>query len=288
MHFSPPPHKSCEMAEELGFVRIADIAGQIACEREFSAFRRLELRLFEELAAVEQSAPSQLAGAALVPGAVLQNWCADQAFDALIELSHSLDEMHKEPGSTPCDGVIELFRLIYHACRHYHMETAAHLSMSLIDLFSRARDDRTPPDPMLLRISRSFSADLEILLDTAGSGGTPDMALIERLFEEAANVTFTANGTISVVHQRTNSAWPAEMIPESANPESLKTAAAAMNQGLQFWSRPRRSRSPRRQRCCRRHRCRGTASPSASRSLWGTCCRSWVRRWGTGAAGSPG
>ncbi len=223
-----------EMAEELGFVRIADIAGQIACEREFSAFRRLELRLFEELAAVEQSAPSQLAGAALVPGAVLQNWCADQAFDALIELSHSLDEMHKEPGSTPCDGVIELFRLIYHACRHYHMETAAHLSMSLIDLFSRARDDRTPPDPMLLRISRSFSADLEILLDTAGSGGTPDMALIERLFEEAANVTFTANGTISssIIESRLG-------LPKSfrkvLTPESLKTAAAAMNQGLQFY-----------------------------------------------------
>ena len=121
------------------------------------AFRRLELRLYEELVSVEQAMPAQLADMSFVPAAVLQNWCADQAFDTLVEVGNVLEEIHKR-GSTPaeCESVTELLRLIYYACRHYALETAAHLSMSLIDLFARARDDGSLPDPILLRIAASF------------------------------------------------------------------------------------------------------------------------------------
>ena len=222
-------------AETLEFVRISDIAEHTARERDFAAFRRLELRLYEEFSRVAQAIPSGLQGSKFVPAAVMQNWCADHAFDTLIELGQALDEIRKHGGSAShCDGVIELLRLIYHACRHYGMETAAHLSMSLIDLFARARDDETPPDPMLLRIARSFSADLELLVDTVGSGGTPDMALIERLFEEAATVAFSASGTLSSTVIESRLGLP-KSFRKVLTPESLKAAVAAMNQGQRFY-----------------------------------------------------
>ena len=223
------------MATSLEFVRIADIAEQMAKERQFAAFRRLELRLYEELVSVEQAMRPHLGEMDFDPSAVLQNWCADQAYDTLIELDNTLEEMHKHGGNPGhCEDTAGFLRLIYYACRHYSLETAAHLSMSLIDLYARARDEGTPPDPLLLRITGSFLSDLEMLFDTVGSGGTPDMAEIEKLFEEAANVTFTASGTpaCSVIETRLG-------LPKSfrkvLTPESLKTATAALEQGQQFY-----------------------------------------------------
>ena len=60
------------------------------------------------------------------------------------------------------------------------------------------------------------------------------MAEIEKLFEEAANVTFTASGTpaCSVIETRLG-------LPKSfrkvLTPESLKTAMAALEQGQRFY-----------------------------------------------------
>ncbi len=223
------------LAASLELVRIADIAERMAKERQFTPFRRLELRLYEELVSVEQAMPSQLQGSGFVPAAVLQNWSADQAFDTLVDLGCTIEEMRKHVSTAAqCEDVTELLRLIYYACRHYAIETAAHLSMSLIDLFARAREDGVPPDPMLLRIASSFIRDLELLFDTVGSGGTPDVAAIEQLFEEAANVTFTASGTArsSVIETRLG-------LPKSfrkvLTPESLKAAVAALDRGKRFY-----------------------------------------------------
>ncbi len=223
------------MATSLEFVRIADIAEQMAKERQFAAFRRLELRLYEELVSVEVELRPHLPEMDFKPAAVLENWCADQAYDTLIDLGHTLERMRKH-GGTPeqCEDTADLLRLIYYACRHYDLETAAHLSMSLIDLFARARDDGTCPDPMLLRIASSFIADLELLFDTVGTGGTPDMAEIEKLFEEAANVTFTASGTPSSSVIETRLGLP-KSFRKVLTPESLKTAMAALEQGQRFY-----------------------------------------------------
>jgi two-component system chemotaxis sensor kinase CheA len=223
------------MATSLEFVRIADIAEQMAKERQFAAFRRLELRLYEELVSVEQAMRPNLGEMDFDPAAVLQNWCADQAYDTLIELDNTLEEMHKHGGNPGhCEDTAGFLRLIYYACRHYSLETAAHLSMSLIDLYARARDEGTPPDPLLLRITGSFLSDLEMLFDTVGSGGTPDMAEIEKLFEQAANVTFAASGTPSCSVIETRLGLP-KSFRKVLTPESLKTATAALEQGQRFY-----------------------------------------------------
>ena len=73
------------MATSLEFVRIADIAEQMAKERQFAAFRRLELRLYEELVSVEVELRPHLQEMDFKPAAILENWCADQAYDTLIE-----------------------------------------------------------------------------------------------------------------------------------------------------------------------------------------------------------
>ncbi len=222
-------------AAALEFVRIVDITKEMADERQFTPFRRLELRLYEELVSVEQAMRPHLPKMDFEPAAVLQNWCADQAYDTLIELDHTLEEMRKhgaKPGQSK--GIAELLRLIYYACRHYTLETASHLSMSLIDLFARARDEGTLPDPMLVRITKSFVTDLELLFDTVGSGGIPDMAEIEKLFEEAANVTFSASGTPSSTVMETRLGLP-KSFRKVLTPESLQAAMAALDGGQRFY-----------------------------------------------------
>ncbi len=222
-------------AAALEFVRIADIAEKMVEERQFTAFRRLELRLYEELVSVEQAMRPNLPKMDFEPAAVLQNWCADQAYDTLIELDHTLEEMRKHGAlAGQCEGVAELLRLVYYACRHYALETAAHLSMSLIDLFARARDEGNSPDPMLLRIAKNFITDLELLFDTVGSGGIPDMAEIEKLFEEAANVTFSANATPSSSVIETRLGLP-KSFRKVLTPESLQCAMAALDRGQRFY-----------------------------------------------------
>ena len=223
------------MAASFELHHIAGIAERLAGERNPAAFRRLELTLFEELSALQQAMPPDLQGTAITPAAVLENWCADQAYDTLLELNKGVDEMHKAGGATgQCEDAIQQFHLIYHACRHYRMHTAAHLCMALIDLFARAQDEGTPPDPMLLRITGLFVADLEKLFDTIDSGGTPDMAVIEQLFEEAASAAFTASGTASsqIIERRLG-------LPKSfrkvLTPESVKAAVKALDEGQRFY-----------------------------------------------------
>ena len=155
-------------------------------ERQFAAFRRLELRLYEELVSVEQAMRHNLEEMNFDPAAVLQNWCADQA------LRHSHRTRQYAGGDAQA-------RRQSRALRRYGWVFAPDLSR-LPPLFAgdgsppldvadrpvrRARDEGTPPDPLLLRITGSFLSDLEMLFDTVGSGGTPDMAEIEKLFSRS-------------------------------------------------------------------------------------------------------
>jgi len=223
------------LAEPLGLVRVVDVAGRLAAHPDAREFRKLELQFYEELASVEALTPDEVRGAKVQPAAVLRGWCADRVFESLLELGTHLDHVRKsENVCTECDRINELMRHLYHACHHYGIETAAHLTMSLVDLFARVQSGEMAPDPVLLHIARSFVASMELVFDAVGSGDAPDMGAIEKLFEEAATVTFTASGTAS------SSAIEARLgLPKSFHkvltPESCKAAQTALDDGQHFY-----------------------------------------------------
>lgn len=223
------------LAEPLGLARVSALAGQLPDYHSPQEFRQLEFQFYEELASVELAEPERTKGAPVTPITVLRSWCADQVFESLFELGKHLGQVKKNDNLVAeCKRVNELMRHLYHACHHYGIETAAHLCMSLVDLFSRVQSGEMPPDPVLLHIARSFVGSMELVFDAVGSGDAPDMGVIEKLFEAAADVTFTANGVIS------SSAVEARLgLPRSFHkvltPESVKTALAAMDAGQHFY-----------------------------------------------------
>jgi two-component system chemotaxis sensor kinase CheA len=223
------------LAEPLGFVRVLDVASQLAGETNALEFRRLELQFYEELASIELAMPEEIKGAKVQPSAVLQGWCADQVFENLLDLTNVLDRIRKNDDPVgQCSRVSQLMRQIYHACHHYGMETAAHLTMSLVDLFARVQTSGMPPDPVLLHIARSVATTMELVFDSAGSGHVPDMAAIEKLFEEAKGVTFVASGTASSSSIEARLGLP-KSFHKVLTPESVKTAVTAMDKGHRFY-----------------------------------------------------
>ncbi|TRW93120.1 hypothetical protein EKO24_013495 [Candidatus Methylobacter oryzae] len=130
--------------------------------------------------------------------------------------------------------MIELMNQVYHACLFYEMETAAHLSMSIIDLFARAEIGEQAPDALLLHIAKSFISDIEIILDVVEAGETPDMAQIEKLLHEASEATFASSGTVSAAHIEARLGLP-KAFHKVLTPESVKNALSGLEAGHRFY-----------------------------------------------------
>lgn len=223
------------LADDSGFVRLADIAGQLAASLEPQEFIAAELGLYEELALLEEAVPNAGVAGHISPIHALQSWCAERIFETLLELRNYFNHV-KEHGAVcnACSRVILLMRQVYHTCHHYRLETAAHLTMSLTDLFIRVREGEMQPDPVLLHIARSFVGDMEAIFDTVSAGTTPDMSMIERLFDEATEVAFTASGAASSGVIETRLGLP-KSFHKVLTPESCKDAAVALDAGKRFY-----------------------------------------------------
>lgn len=228
------PEKVDALLGSYGLVRVMAAAEAIAQARVFATFKAAELSFYEELAAFETSvAPDGLPEGTLMPGAMLRTWCADNVFETLQALRMGLDSGRKEKGLHWFPNFEELMRRAYHAARNYYMDTAAQLTMSLIDLFSRVRHEGGAPDAILIQMARGFVDTMELVFDALDQGDTPDTAKIERLFEEAANVNFMSSGLVTSrsIEQRLN--LPAGF-RRVLSPESVKSAQDAIDAGLAF------------------------------------------------------
>jgi len=198
------------LAEAHGFVRVMDVLDRVIADARTGIeslnahFARLEFLLYEELASVAEVMLEDRSGLSADPRTTLRAWCANHVFETLLEMRNVIERIkRREDVRLQCMRMIELMRQVYHACLFYGMETAAHLSMSIVDLFARAEITEMAPDVVLLHIAKSFIGDIEIILDVAELGETPDMAQIEKLLQEASEAAFTANGTVSSAQART-------------------------------------------------------------------------------------
>ena len=228
------------LAEGHGFVRVADVLNRVITEAQTGReplanhFTRLEFLLYEELASIVDSMQLDCAQLAMNPGAVLRSWCVDHVFETLLEMRNALERIKaKAEVATQCERVVDYMRQVYYACLFYELETAAHLSMSILDLFARAKTGEMTPDTVLLHIAKSYINDMELIFDAAGSGETPDMVKIEKLLLEASEATFTVSGTISASQIEARLGLP-KSFHKVLTPENIKDVMYAFENNHHF------------------------------------------------------
>ncbi|TCP61369.1 two-component system chemotaxis sensor kinase CheA [Rhodovulum bhavnagarense] len=222
-------------ARAAGFGGVADVATRFGIVQTQRDFRDAELDLYEQLVTLENAFGEALDGLALQPLSFLRTWCAENAYATLMETSELIDDLRaRRDIEANIARLTRLLRRINHACRHYQIETAAYLAMSLFDLFDRAPTGQIGPDTVLLHIARSFVDLLEVVFDAIDAGETPDTEGLERLFDEASRATFVITNapTAAAVEERLG-------LPDSfhrvLSPESVKAASRAMDLGQNFF-----------------------------------------------------
>lgn len=217
-----------------GFVRVAESADHLARASDATLFRDAELLLYEELGAVEAVMPEAARASGISPRDLVQSWCFDHVFDTLSALEAVIDRL-KRGTSLDADYIVlgRLMRLVYHACMKAGIETAAQLSMSLIDLFSRSHAAGVVPDAILTHIARGFIDTIELVFDALAQGERPDTASLEKLFEEASNVCFVAGGVMTATAVERRLGLPREF-HRVLSPESVRAAAEAIDADYGF------------------------------------------------------
>lgn len=226
-----------DAARPQGFIRVVEAADQIVLAQTAAAFRNAELRLYEELGAVEAVMPDAARASGISPRDLVQVWCAEHIFDTLSALEHTLDHL-RDPENDDRDEEFRSFdrlmRLVRHACAHYEIETAGQLALTLVDLFSRTHISGKAPDAILTHIARGFIDTIELVFDALHQGETPDTANLDKLFEEAANVAFVKDGLVTASAIERRLGLPKEF-HRVLSPESVRTAGDALEQGLNFY-----------------------------------------------------
>lgn len=225
-----------DIAEPTGCVRVVEAAENLGKARNHEDFRAAELKFYEELAAIEAVLPEGSVSVETLPSAVLATWCADHIFDTLSQIRDVLDNIRArgDDRSRNFRRFERLMRLSYHASRHYQMDTAAQLTMALIDLFSRVELGGAEPDGLLTHIARGFVDTMELVFDALDQGDTPDTAMIEKLFEEASNACFASSGLVTARTIEKRLGLP-KSFHRVLSPESVKVAVECIENNNNFF-----------------------------------------------------
>ena len=223
------------LAAAHGYVALGAAVDGLRHARDAASYRVAELQLYEALVAIERVLPCSASDDMVPPSRLLETWCADTVYDTLALLRDTLDALKHAEARPAMFGQFErLMRLVYHACNHYRMETAAQLSMALLDLFSRVKVENVAPDAMLLHIARGYADTLELVFDALEQGDTPDLANISQLFEEASNACFTSSGVVSARTIEKRLGLP-ESFHRVLSPDSVRAAQTAIDDRMTFY-----------------------------------------------------
>lgn len=223
------------LAAAHGYVGLGAVIDALRAARDGESYRVAELELYEALVRIERMLPNSDAIDAMLPSRLLETWCADSIYDTLVQLRETLDALkHDECPAARFGHFERLMRLVYHACNHFRMDTAAQLSMALLDLFSRVKLANVPPDAILLHIARGYVETLELVFDALEQGDTPDLADINQLFEAASNACFTSSGVVSARSIETRLNLP-ESFHRVLSPDSVRAAQTAIDERMTFY-----------------------------------------------------
>lgn len=226
-----------DLIEPHGLVRAIDSINRLAKAESVKAARIEQLTFYEELIGYEQIMPveNRVQGDLVVrPSNLVRLWATDRIFDTLNGLRDKIERDSLEAEGTEWfAGFNHLMRLVYHACNHYRMETAANLTMALVDLFGRVRQATNVADALMLHMARGFLDTIELVFDSLDQGDEPDLARVEELFEEATNITFN-QGAVSARQIERKLGLPEEF-HRVLSPESVKAAQTSLEEKQHFY-----------------------------------------------------
>lgn len=227
--------KLAEIAKIHGYVRLEDAAQALGLAETANAYKQAELDFYEQLAHIEQTIGYASENAdSISPSQLLGIWSSSQIFETLGELRRGLDPNKKTNGNDWFPMFETLMRRVHFAAIHFDVATASQLTMALLDLFSRVRLHDETPDIILLQMARGYVDTMELVFDALEQGDTPDIQRIEKMFEEATEICFVAQGVVTArsVEQRLN--LPAEF-HRVLSPESVKSAHDALEENQKFF-----------------------------------------------------
>ncbi len=223
------------LADERGLVRVADAAKRLTEVNSAKAFRSAELRLYEELAAVERVLTEEAAASSVSPSELLRHWCAEHAFDTLSAVDHALDGIKKgENVDEQYSAFARQMRLVFHACEYHKLGTAGQLAMSLIDLFGRVQTSGIGLDGILMHIARGFIDTIELVFDALEQGEIPDTQNLDILFEQASTAAFSQEGVLTATAIERRLQLPDEF-HRVLSPDSVRAASKAIEAGHHFY-----------------------------------------------------
>ena len=234
-------HDMKVLGESHGFARFIDVIDEIISlatnvpRSPASEYEQLEFKLYLELVTIAEVMDGERTHLTIDPLIILRNWCAEHIFDSLLAMRLMVDGLRQHENiEKNISHIKDLFIKIYHACWFYEKETAALLSMTLLDLYARAELHGVEPDSMLLHMTKSYINDVEIILDAAKSGDVPDMAQIEKLLKEASEAVFVSSGTLLSTQIEHSLGLPASF-HKVLTPESITMVAQARNNQHYFY-----------------------------------------------------
>ena len=228
------------LAEEQGFFHLVEIVEDFLTVLQKGdaiedTVHHFEFRLYETLVAIENILPEYNKPANFCAKTFLEKWCVDGVFESLISIIQLLEHIKNELDiNKNCLRITELLREVHYACQHYKLDTAAHLCTSLSDLFARVLNDIMKPDAVMLHIAKSFITDMELIFESVTSGSSPDMALIEKLLQEASSAVFTSTGTNSSQSIEARLGLP-KSFHKVLTTESVRIASESLKKGDHFY-----------------------------------------------------
>ncbi|WNV03497.1 chemotaxis protein CheW [Candidatus Methylospira mobilis] len=233
-----------QLAEAAGYVGVADVMErrmidgdeQDTSESAVNAhFNEMEYRLYEQLAAIAETELHDREGLQLDPQSILRLWCADHAYESLLDIREHLEYLNnQEDVESHCEGIKSCLRRVYHACHHYHLDTAAHLIMSIVDLVARVESGEMNADAVLLFIIKSFLHDMELILNAVEQGEYADLTQLDRLQEVATELPFISSGAGSSSQIESRLSLP-RAFHKVLTPESVHDALTDLSAGYRFY-----------------------------------------------------
>lgn len=218
-----------------GYLHVIETATELSKSLDPDAFADKQLTFYGELVLVDEILEHVDHGEAKRPRELVQNWAAKNALTTFTSAANTVKNL--ETGvdlQMNFRRFARYMRIASHACHRYQITSASDLAMTLVDLFSRIKDNGVKLDRLLAHIATSFIDTLDAIFETIAQGDEPDIEEIEELFEKATNFSFNKKAKVTAREIERRLGLP-ESFHRVLSPESIEKAMVAIAKELRFY-----------------------------------------------------
>jgi len=215
--------------------------------------KNVELEIFEELTHIQaRTAPQETpeGNRWTDVGWLFRHWDAERVVADLARLSEIADVLDQLTGHSTVEVMVSgqseksaqeamvLLKAIYYSCIFYHLDQAAHLSLTLADIYGRVAQGELIANDVLTRLTRTCVTNLSGAIDAVRAGIAPPLGEFAKLIEQAQNFMYLR--TDGPVFQVTRSVLDVLRLPaafkEVMTPEAMTKFDRALQAGERFFT----------------------------------------------------